>query len=248
MVETDSYATSEIEYNTVRYTPKFQTSIDLKNYCCAGIETAYNKFDSLRYLERFCSGSNYSLSYRHLFLSEENTNQRNDIDLLVTFNHNPTLITIELIKHLYGWHFRNIIFCGNKALSWFLHKEQGQFKRFDSYTFIDLINTHSGYYHYYCMTKTIEMGFNTKGILLMSDDVLLKFWQLTKFDAEKIWFPERINTGTSIKKLKDWLHWAGNEKNVAKLFELINRVADGRNNSWTGYLLLINFPLVNNYL
>ena len=44
---------------------------------------------------------------------------------------------------------------------------------FDSYTFIEL---------------DVKMNYNTEGFLLMSDDVLLKYWSFDNHDINKIWF------------------------------------------------------------
>jgi hypothetical protein len=82
-------------------------------------------------------------------------------------------------------------------------------KKFDAYTFIEL-DTLKGYYHYFCMNKAIEMGLNTDGILLMSDDVLLKYWDLSRLDPDKMWYPYRFEQicNTELKvgnpALKKW--------------------------------------------
>jgi len=81
------------------------------------------------------------------------------------------------------------------------------------------------------MTKAIEINFNTKsGILLMSDDVLLKYWQLDKLDKSKIWFPEKILIGRDYKRLKkEWsFWWDPTEAKVVELFQFINEVNDGK--------------------
>ena len=49
-------------------------------------------------------------------------------------------------------------------------------------------NTKNGHFHGYCMRKAIQMSYNTAGILLMSDDVMLKYWKLKDLDPNKIWF------------------------------------------------------------
>ena len=68
----------------------------------------------------------------------------------------------------------------------------GQFKKFDAFTFIEL-NVNNGQFHYSCMTKAIEMKFtNVQGVLLASDDILLKYWLFDKLNPNKIWFPEKV--------------------------------------------------------
>jgi len=81
------------------------------------------------------------------------------------------------------------------------------------------------------MTKVVELGFNTQGVLLMSDDVLLKFWNLSQFDLKKIWFPEKIITGENVNKLNSWPHWndGGRARNHSViLLKFLNQVADGK--------------------
>jgi len=81
------------------------------------------------------------------------------------------------------------------------------------------------------MTKAVELGFNTQGILLMSDDVLLKFWNLSQFYVKKIWYPEKIVTGEKVSNLINWHHWnKGGQvrKHTVVLLKFLNQVADGK--------------------
>ena len=73
---------------------------------------------------------------------------------------------------------------------------------FDSFTFIEL-DVVQGFFHYDCMTKVIEMNYNTEGFLLISDDVLVKYWNLDNHDIRKIWFIKdmlHLNTYDSIAR------------------------------------------------
>ena len=241
MVRSRSYPINEIHYFSVRYTPIFQKSLDLENYCCGEMEEIYNIYDSLRYLIKFCSNSKYNLQYSQSIFTRQIGADKIDIDLLITFNHAPKAINIEFIKNFYGPYFRNIIFCGDKIISTLFHEAKGDgFKRFDSYTFIDLSDMIAGEYHYYCMTKAIEMGFNTQqGILLMSDDVLLKFWHLTKLDTDKVWFGEKILVGITVEFSKRWM-WFIRSKGIDEILVFINEVADGKGN-------ITKLPVLSNY-
>ena len=93
---------------------------------------------------------------------------------------------IIFIKKFYEDYFQNIIFCGFGLLN-LLNSNRYQFKKFDSYSFIEY-NTQKGHFHGYCMNKAIQINYNTAGILLMSDDVILKYWKLKDLDPNKIWF------------------------------------------------------------
>ena len=231
MVHERKYDISDLEYFSVRYTPKFQKPIDLENYCCGGqMEEIYHRYDSLHYFENFCSKANVKLTYNTSAFDSIPESSSSDIDLLVTFNHEPQALNIETIQHFYRGHFRNIIFCGHKNISRILNENRSQFKRFDSFTFIDMNEMNAGYYHYYCMTKAIEINFNVKsGILLMSDDVLIKYWHLNKLDKSKIWFPEKILIGRDHKTIEyTWVWWKMCEQNLIEFFQFVNEINEER--------------------
>jgi hypothetical protein len=78
-------------------------------------------------------------------------------------------------------------------------------KKIESTTFVEL-NTIKGEFHYYCMTKAIELNLNTNGYLLMSDDVLLKYWKLDEFDISKIWFPFELDCSKSYELNPNYVH------------------------------------------
>ena len=200
----------------VRYTPKYQKPLDMDTYCCNGtVFDVYTNFESFNYLIEFCklSGHNFEGVLFSSFLNSKP--KTSNITLLITFNREVRPINLITLKHIYGSYFNSIVFCGKDILSQ-LNDDVGAFKKFDSYTFIEL-DTVNGYFHYFCMTKAIEMNYVTDGILLMSDDVLLKYWLLDKFDADKIWYPfPALKESCSVEaykgneKLNNWEWWNGN--------------------------------------
>ena len=107
-----------------------------------------------------------------------------------------------MIKHLFRTYFKQIIFCGFNIIS-VLNEKYNDFKIFESFSFIEL-NTHGGYVHYYCMNKAIEFNSNMKGYLLMSDDVLLKYWKLNAFDINKVWFPAKLECTLELGNNTGW--------------------------------------------
>ena len=228
MVHEYKYPIEDLEYFSVRYTPKFQKPIDTENYCCGGqMEEIYSRYDSLKYFESFCSKEGVNLTYNRQAL--ESSKSSSDIDLLITFNHDPQNSSIETILHFYQDHFRNIIFCGNKKITEHFNEIRGRFKRFDSYTFIDMYDMSAGYFHYYCMTKAIEIQFNVKtGILLMSDDVLFKYWHMEKLNKEKIWFPGKVQIGGDHETMRGWIYWNDYIGNVEKLFQFVTEVVENK--------------------
>ena len=160
---------------------------------------SYQNEQAVKFLVKHCKLSHASLNYdlakirKHSHFSE--------ITLLVTFNQQIYLDNIVMIKHLYGNYFKHIIFCGNKIVS-AVNDNQ---KDFESFSFIDF-DTQSGFFHYYCMNKAIEFNSNVKGYLLMSDDVLLKYWDLDKLDIGKVWFPDSLECKLELGNNKGW-HW-----------------------------------------
>jgi hypothetical protein len=208
----------------VRYTPQFQKSLDLDTYCCNGTDLfRFNqRFESFNYLYDFClQNNNVTLNYSMNKLKQQDFLNSSSYELLITFNWAPRIENIILIKHIYGTKFRNIIFCGKGILS-LLNETILHHKIFDSYTFIEL-DLVAGYFHYYCMTKLIEMNYNIQGILLMSDDVLLKYWNLEKnYNLSKILFLDYIkeiplNSNFTI----NWIWWSSSMGKAA-LFKLFD--------------------------
>ena len=150
--------------------------------------------------------------------------------LLVTFNFEPKPIVVEFIKHFYGDFFKFITFCGVNITSK-LNEERGYFKKFDSYSFIEL-DVVAGYFHYYCMTKAIEMGLHVDGILLMSDDVMLKYWNLEKaMDLSKIQYNVLVKCKQEVRTdfKPNWAWWFTSHgiPGLIKMFDYMNAVRNG---------------------
>ena len=228
MVKFHRYNSNEIDYIPVRYTPEFQKSVDVDNYCCEGqMEVKNTKLDTLLYFDSFCrrSGVNLDLNLSSIAVNEDPL----QITLLITFNHEPNSLNIEFLHKFYDTHFINIIFCGDKRIYDTLNVTRSKFKRFDSFTFIEIHEMHKGYFHYYCMTKAIELNLNTKGILLMSDDVLVSPPLMRKLNTSQIWFPNKIECNIEFKLNNSfygkWSWWSNRDlgfealNNLWKYFE-----------------------------
>ena len=166
-------------YEFLSYTKNDENNFDSKSG---------DDFDPKNYLIEFCKLSKYTFHDDDLTTSNSSaTPKTTNITLLVTFNKEIRLSNMIFLKHIHSDYFKNIIFCGKTFLNQ-PNDDLNVLKKFDSFTFI-LMDTVNGYFHYYCMTKAIEMNVGSDGILLMSDDVLLKSWHLHKFDKNKIWYP-----------------------------------------------------------
>ena len=204
MFESKKTVTNLIE---VRYTPKFQRPLDFENYCCNGKQLdIYEKIEKYNYFRDFCNNTNVKLELRsnYIFYSEP---FKVNFTLLITFNKKIYEENILFIKNFYGDFFQNIVFCGKNILNYF-NSTRFNYKKFDSYSFIEL-DLVSGYFHYDCMNKLIEINYNTEGVFLMSDDVLLKYWNLVNLDQNKIWYFKNITADKDLDENcnKGWMWW-----------------------------------------
>ena len=203
-------------YFSVKHTSKISTNFNNSDQIADNV-------NSVKFLEKHCKLSNASLKYDMTKIRKQSN--YSEITLLVTFNKEIYLDNIVMIKHLYGSYFKHIIFCGNKIVS-FVKDNQ---KDFESFSFIDF-DTENGYFHYYCMNKAIEFNSNVKGYLLMSDDVLLKFWDLDALDIGKVWFPTSLECNLEFGNNTGW-YWWKTPGGSAAYTNIINYFSDSQNSS-----------------
>jgi hypothetical protein len=210
----------------VRFTPRFKTFIDINNYYGKSEQKmkSLERQETFDYFKAYCINSNTSLNFR----SEDQIEQKN-LTLLITFNHDTILEHIIFLKQFHQSYFRNIVFCGYNILNK-IRNDKLNFKQFDSFTFIDY-DTKGGFLHYACMSKLIDLNLKTNGILLMSDDVLLKHWNLNSLNTNDYWYPEKPFCKYDLILKKDpppWMtHTEYGEKCVAKVFDLIQNITNG---------------------
>ena len=216
-------------YSRVRFTPKFQTA--KKN---SYIEFE-KKLESFTYLNEFCQASNYTLGNLTQFLSSPYQPLLN-YTLLVTFNTRVFEKSLLIWHHLLDSHFENVVFCGARIIDVLNEQRSKDAKKFDSFTFIEYDPTY-GRYHYICMNKVIEMGYyKTAGILLTSDDIIIKPWNLKSLNSSKIWYPQPLRPflelRTDIKKF-NWMWWPENVPLLKNLFRFISELAVGNKTGFT---------------
>lgn len=173
-------------------------------------------------MSEFCDSSDYNLKNITTFLSTAYKVKAN-YTLLITFNAKIFVNNIPLLFHFYRDFFQQIIFCGFKIID-VLNETRGLSPHeFDKYTFSEF-NSFNGYFHYYCVNKVIEMSYQTEGILLASDDVLLKYWNFVNLDSSKIWFPRHLEPNLELKENIEnfnWVWWTSNTPLLIKLFDFI---------------------------
>ena len=112
--------------------------------------------------------------------------------LVIVFNY-PHYSHIPLLKSLYNKAFPNMVFCGAANSS-----------RFE----VETVKLYKGYFGYDCLTRAIERSVNYTGYLVMSDDVLLNFWNLPREDVSRVWEgPRKPITVGVFEKARDWYWW-----------------------------------------
>lgn len=186
---------------SVKYTPNFQKSLDFKNYFSNGLQLNVNsQFEAIEYFENYCK-NDLNLTYSSQFMSLGSSNKSST--LLIAFNKPPELENILFLTNYYKSFFGNIVFCGHKFNESLKENTSRHFKKFDSYTFIELSDTESG--NYDCVSKMIKMNYRTSGVLSTSDDTLLKYWDIDSFDGDKILFTQNCdnssNSSTNLQAL-----------------------------------------------
>ncbi|CAH1800318.1 unnamed protein product, partial [Owenia fusiformis] len=105
------------------------------------------------------------------------------IVLVVSFNRYKYYDTIPYIELLYRDYFENILYCGPSQppedlmikfqMSYVLFEQPG--------------NQLDGAYIYNCTMQAINMNYDARGILYMSDDALLKVESLVDYNMSAIW-------------------------------------------------------------
>ena len=98
-------------------------------------------------------------------------NEFKNVVLIIAYNY-ALYSSIPLLRSLYQNAFPTIMFCGPIAS--------------DKYP-VEGIISHRGYFSYVCMSLAMEKYPEHQGYLLINDDVLLNYWQVTGFDRAKIW-------------------------------------------------------------
>ncbi|XP_032221566.2 probable glycosyltransferase STELLO2 isoform X2 [Nematostella vectensis] len=120
------------------------------------------------------------------------------IVLVIVYNH-PLYSSIPLLRKLYSPAFKHIMFCGEKGTS--NRTEQS----------VDYLYIRKGFFAYACLARASEKYEDTVGIdgyLLISDDVLLNYWNFVPFDRKRIWEGPKVPVtfnGTGVKK--KWYFW-----------------------------------------
>ena len=237
--EISNFETNDIKKTQfeVKYSPNFQKGIDFENYCCDGNQDIiYEKVEKYSYFKKYCNSSKFKIELNDILNYQP---LKVNYSLLITFNYNALADNIYFIKKFYEDYFQNIIFCGSNILN-LLNQTRYQSKKFDSFSFIEFSAGINGNFHYYCMNKAIEMNYNTEGILLMSDDVLLKYWKLNNLNQNKIWyvnyplakwdFKNIINAGYFGAKF--WRFQPRNQINALKnLWNEFDKIIAGKNDS-----------------
>ena len=168
-------------YTAVKYYPSYQ----------------HNLNNQAEYLSNFCQKSNINLPFNKDQLTIKTHKDFSDISLVVSYNWPKDLTYLNVMMHYqtYGSYFKNIIFCSNEPFS-------DEFEKVHDISMIHIeVDTAIGILQSYCTAKAIELNLKTKGFFHAGNDLLFKFWNLQKFDSNKIWIynePECYSTKSEV--------------------------------------------------
>jgi hypothetical protein len=217
------YKNNNENYSKVRFTPL----IERKSF---KDQSKQEKTEDLNYFKEYC-GSSYDIQNQSHYLSTSYEFKRN-ITLLVTFNLNIFEQNIPTLIHMYRSFFRNIVFCGANLVSIFNQSRGRDREIFDKYTFIEF-DTETGFYHYHCMTKAVQMKYNTDGVLLASDDVVFKTWNIKSINSSRIWYSQILEPNADVHQNSSWYWWESNYPRLQKLFNYTQMILSGPTKEWT---------------
>ena len=120
-----------------------------------------------------CVSRDIEKSYRRVFQKSHFYTNNSDMILLIEFNH-PTYSAIPFLEYLYRPAFKNIIYCGPKELD-----------RPYNVDFVSFNGKGGGTLFYTCVAFLLQIAFKVKGILLISDDVIVNFNRWTSIDKSR---------------------------------------------------------------
>ncbi|XP_041355335.1 probable glycosyltransferase STELLO1 [Gigantopelta aegis] len=136
-----------------------------------------------------------------------------DILLIIIFNRPGFLDNIAYLNYVHGRYFSHILMCAHSL---------DEFKKYaptkNKVSFIE-INLGVGVLGYQCMMEAMQMGYDVKGYLQISDDVILNTWNIAKLPRNRIWFQSRMRVGRLASKrvpnihvgkhvVKHWWPWS----------------------------------------
>ena len=220
------YHLGDFDYTRIRFSPEFLTPNELITHINNQSLILPKNVESFIYFKDMCKKYGVTLGN-----NTKNSPKKENYSLLVTFNHEPIVENIIILSHLYQRRFKNLIFCGSKIIDK-LRLDINKNQLFDKFTFIEIGNSFGGIYHYFCMNKAIEIGYNTHGFLLISDDVFLKYWNMRKFNLNNVWFPfDMILSINPNEPIKEWGHSIKGFPNLLKTWNELEEIAKQNNAS-----------------
>ena len=122
-----------------------------------------------------------------------------DITLIITFNY-PHYEVIPLLEIMYRAIFPSIVYCGSEIIDTDFYEDLLKYKisfvLFEGKNFkAEGFRFDSGRLNHGCVTKVIEMNLNTRGYLVMSDDVVINNINLQSLNRDAPWYPEHTLVG-----------------------------------------------------
>jgi hypothetical protein len=216
---------NENNFYPILFQPKIDEFIRLKNYEFSKVYiNDLQKKKQIEFLKEKCFNLTHIDYYNILKHDESKFSNLSQTTLLITFNKEVYIENIQYIFSMYADYFNRIIFCGKNVIETLKSIKDDDMRIFLSGIDLDLAD---GYFHYDCMTKAIQMRLNTRGILLMSDDVLLKPWNMRNLSVDNIWFSKIISFTllNATNHADGWPWWSttNGRKAALKTFSILKK-------------------------
>jgi hypothetical protein len=192
----------------VLFQPKVEEFVQLQNDEFSKVDiNDFKKKKQIEFLKDKCFNLSF-IDYGNILKHDESKlSNLTQTTLLISFNKQVFIENIQYLFAMYADYFQRIIFCGKNVIE-ILRSIKDDMRIYLSGIDLDL---GEGFYHYDCMTKAVQMRINTRGILYISDDSLVKPWNVRNLSLDKIWFIRPILGLTLLndtKHVKNWWCWS----------------------------------------
>jgi len=142
------------------------------------------------------------LSVASTLLPDQRANlQKNfdDVLLVVNYNH-PYYKSIDFLTSVYSLVFKNIVFYGEKRV---FVGESPDYR-------VHTVSHNKGWYGYRSLADAMKRYPHFSGYLYTNDDCFLNFWNLVRFDKNKIWINEIKPAKLELDAIAptDWPWWS----------------------------------------
>ncbi|XP_031550579.1 probable glycosyltransferase STELLO1 [Actinia tenebrosa] len=154
----------------------------------------------------------------------------NDI-LLVIVYHYPLYDSIPTLTKFYDLAFKKVVICGPQ--------------KNDSYPVIT-VEVKAGHYAYECLGQAIRENPGYAGYMYINDDMIVNWWNLGRFNTNRIWIGSDIELGAEVGKPEPRGNWPWWSKKSPGLMTCGQTIKELENLAETGNMTSLYNIYMNN--